>query len=187
MFLTGATVGFWQASQTSETICIKNHFSTFIHLQKSHWPLLRSFIKPLSPLNAPHFHQNGDKVIKSILEKKGNENGCTAPALFYREPLKKSSPSIWKDLKEAQLHKQSSQVFRGFWNINKRACRYIILQQQLWEQRENVFESHYKSHNTATALHIQAWLVPKATWQRNPVFTDGSCRGSVRVHVCVSV
>lgn len=63
---------------------------------------------------------------------------------------KKYPPSIWKHVKEAQLHKHSSKVFRGFWNINKRACRYILQQEQLWQRRENVFESYYKSHNTAT-------------------------------------
>lgn len=116
--------------------------------------------------------------INFSLEETACKKG-TALARFYTEPLKKLSPSIWKDLKEPQLHKQSARIFRGFWNINKRACRYIILQQQLWQQRENVLESYYKSHNTATALHIQAWLVPQATWQQNPIFTDGSQRGCV--------
>lgn len=49
-----------------------------------------------------------------------------APATFYLKNLKKNSTSISNDLREAQLHKQSSQVFRGFRNINKGACRYII-------------------------------------------------------------
>lgn len=86
--------------------------------------------------------------------------------IFFSLSLSKRS-SIWWDLKGAALHKQPSRVFRGFWNINKRACRYIILLQQLWQQRENVSELCYKSHNTATPPN-QAWLVPQANLTVKP-------------------
>lgn len=40
--------------------------------------------------------------------------------------------------------------------LTKELAGTSFLQQQLWQQRENVFEFSYKSHNTATTLHIQA-------------------------------
>lgn len=110
---------------------------------------------PVQPLYLKHY----------LILKERELCGVFSAFLFHWTSQKRSS--IWWDLKGAALHKQPSRVFRGFWNINKRARRYIILLQQLWQQRENVSELCYKSHNTVR-LHIQAWLVPRQPVSKAP-------------------
>lgn len=119
----------------------------------------------------------------SFLEKKIEPRahlGFSLPGMNKRRSSRSISP--WASLKvsaaDGRCEKRRSCInnslvsFGGCWNINKRACRYIISQQRRQQQWRCggvsggcVLESHYKSHNTEPQPHKQAWLVPRATWQ----------------------